>query len=89
MNPAYSIDGFIPKTKSETMTIRNSYLALAGLILGGIGLFAGMAMSSPIPGGPPVYGVAAAVYSAVVAAIVAGVWRKAEENENGQISGRS
>jgi hypothetical protein len=77
---------FFFKAKSRHMTIINSNLALAGLIQGGIGLFAGMAMSSPIPGGPSVYGVVAAVYSAVVATIFAGALKKAEERQHGQTS---
>lgn len=71
------------------MTIRNPYLAFAGLVLGAMGLFAGMAMSSSIPAGPSVYGVAAAVYAAVVAAIFAGVMWRSEEKQNGQTSGLS
>ncbi len=70
------------------MTIKNPYLAFAGLVLGATGLFAGMALSSSIPAGPSVYGVAAALYSAVVAAIFAGGMRKSE-NHNGQTSGLS
>ena len=48
-----------------------------------------MAMSSLLPGGLSVYGVAAAVYSAVVAATFAGAIKKAEENQNEQTSGLS
>jgi len=71
------------------MTIKNPYLASAGLVLGATGLFAGMALSSSIPAGPSAYGVAAAVYAAVGAAMFAGAMRKPEENHTGQTSGLS
>jgi hypothetical protein len=51
-------------------------LTFAGLTLGGVGLFLGMAMSSSITSTPFVYGAASAIYMATAAAIYAGVKRR-------------
>lgn len=56
--------------------MKTQSFTLAGLAIGGAGLFLGMSMSSSIPSTPFIYGVAAAVYAAVAAAVFAGVHRR-------------
>lgn len=61
---------------SMEIKMKKESFALAGLTLGGAGLFLGMAMSSSIPSTPIVYGVASALYAAIAAGVFAGVRRR-------------
>lgn len=57
----------------------NYTYVLAGIVFGGVGLFLGLEMSSSISGTPSMYGMVAAVYAAVAAAIFAGVKKRDAE----------
>ena len=52
--------------------MKRNILSFLGIGLGGAGVAIGMTMSSSIPDTPLIYGLAAAVYGAVGAAIFAG-----------------
>ena len=56
--------------------MKEKSFTIAGLTLGGAGLFLGMAMSSYIPGTPFVYGAASAIYMATAAAVYASVMQR-------------
>lgn len=59
--------------------MKNEYCALAGLACGAIGLSLGLTMSSALPNSPSTYGIASAVYAAVVAAVVGGVRNRRDD----------
>jgi len=55
------------------MKMNTTSFAFTGLAFGGLGMFLGITMSSSIPSNPFTYGLAAALYAAIAAGVLAEV----------------